>query len=70
MSSRRFGWLCILAAGIALETDALLEDHAGTLSATTRDLFHTDTKTGRSIFLAALAGSAAWFGNHIAGGTQ
>lgn len=59
-------WGGILAAGVVAEAHALVcHHHDCTFSALTRDVFRTDSLTGRVTFVAGSALLALWFEYHI-----
>ena len=59
-------WAALAAVGTAYELSAIRgERFHQTLSDATRDLFRTDTPTGRAAFTFAWGGLALWFHHHI-----
>lgn len=66
-------WLYLTAYGVGITTLAVPEALAvksggdNTISAWTRKLFHTDTRTGRTVWLACIGVFGALFAGHIMG---
>lgn len=59
-------WLALTAIGTAYETWAINTDHSTrTLSAFTRRVFRTHTRSGRVVFTLSWGALTAWFGHHI-----
>jgi hypothetical protein len=59
-------WGTLLSVGAAYELWGLTGDREGyTLSETTRRWFHTDSPTGRCLFVGAFLGFSGWFVPHI-----
>lgn len=59
-------WGTILGGALAVELRAVFNDKLGdTLSERVRVWFHTNTRTGKAVFVIAWLGLTAWFIPHI-----
>lgn len=64
----RSGWAALAASAVALEAWTYFrqtDDRNNTLSNTTRTLFRTDTRLGRTVFHLCLGTASAWFSYHV-----
>lgn len=61
----KVAWAAFIAGGVVADLWRVRVADGSTLSQTTRDVFHTDTRIGRFAFLAAWGYLCAWFPAHI-----